>query len=915
MALTVDNDSRIVSNENNIIIESSNSNSNNLQVSLTDNLKITSRFYQRNLINYLRECLNSLSDRIENNSFFYDSRAEEFQKEIKRLKNKISDREKNGNLLNLNVCLIGNTGSGKSSLINALINHQIMPTDGSGEACTTFLWKIFYNDNNTLDNEFIAEVYVKSFEEYQGEVKRAFELLSEPYNEKQEINSQILSKRNEAEKLLETLFGPKMPNDKNNKEIEFGPKRVTKEMAMTDRLIQEHLKIQIHEIARSNVKDFVKSLKKFLVPKRSDERMSLPTFSGDSYNIPYWPFVKEIHIQGPFEVLKNGVVLVDVPGNGDVNEVRNQIAKNVLDITDHIWIVSDIKRAMSEKNTTNILSESLRDQLKMTGKYLSRTFICTNSDNITLDDSDDSDLDDEFTKEEAKLKKDIKIIENEIIELNDDSNVRKNISVTREKVNKLERESEGKKKRLKEISMILSKQATTRAAKLRNENVKKKILKFESQSQQKNLEFVEYDTSVRDLQVFTVSSIEYMKLKNIMRNDERSLFKSEEDTEIPKLINHLKEISKINILNKIDNIIKHIKALIESMLRYTDDNILLETPEKRKQAKDKFINERVDLIHNYRHIVENIIKEFSNEIDKYIIQRMNVVGKIEAENKCTTIVTNYGNYLHHKIWKATVKRNGYYIDSNGVLHNFNEDLLYPIVKSVTNNWFIVFSEMPKRLVERLETQVDEVIINCFNAINEEILEISPNKKKYIEKFQAEIKENKELNMNTVKEKILSKIKEVQNELQNELQNSMKESMKDAYSNAILESDWQSMKSNLSNYVETNKSKIFEDTINGFKEQILISIDNIQEYIIGTVFITLNENIESDYACFWEISRQSNVISERKNNFITFVDEIVGKLNLIQQNLKEQLSKKEKNSEEVAFIKGKSKRQEVKVENY
>lgn len=133
--------------------------------------------------------------------------------------------------------------------------------------------------------------------------------------------------------------------------------------------------------------------------------------------------------------------------------------------------------------------------------------------------------------------------------------------------------------------------------------------------------------------------------------------------------------------------------------------------------------------------------------------------------------------------------------------------------------------------------------------------------------------------------------------------------------AILESDWQSMKSNLSNYVATNKSKIFEDTINGFKEQISISIDNIQEYIIGTVFITLNENIESDYACFWEISRQSNVISERKNNFITFVDEIVSKLNLIQQNLKEQLSKKEKNSEEAAFVKGKSKRQEVKVENY
>jgi hypothetical protein len=68
--------------------------------------------------------------------------------------------------------------------------------------------------------------------------------------------------------------------------------------------------------------------------------------------------------------------------------------------------------------------------------------------------------------------------------LNDDNNIR-NISVTKEKVNKLEKKSEGKKKRLKEISMILSKQATTRAAQLRNENVKKKILRFESQSQRK----------------------------------------------------------------------------------------------------------------------------------------------------------------------------------------------------------------------------------------------------------------------------------------------------------------------------------------------------------------------------------------------------------------------------------------------
>jgi hypothetical protein len=112
---------------------------------------------------------------------------------------------------------------------------------------------------------------------------------------------------------------------------------------------------------------------------------------------------------------------------------------------------------------------------------------------------------------------------------------------------------------------------------------------------------------------------------------------------------------------------------------------------------------------------------------------------------------------------------------------------------------------------------------------------------------------------------------------------------------MLESGWRSMKSYLHNYIENNKSKIFSDTINEFKKQISISINNIQEYIIGTILMKLNENIESDYACFWEINKQSNILLERKNNFIIFINEITSKLNLIQEKLNEQLPKKEKNN--------------------
>src|SRR5215213_5787300 len=85
--------------------------------------------------------------------------------------------------------------------------------------------------------------------------------------------------------------------------------------------------------------------------------------------------------------------------------------------------------------------------------------------------------------------------------------------------------------------------------------------------------------------------------------------------------------------------------------------------------------------------------------------------------------------------------------------------------------------------------------------------------------------------------------------------------------AVLEEDWQSMKTYLHTYIENHKSKIFDDTINEFKEQISISIEHLKEYIIGTVFTTLNENSESDYACFWEISKQPKLGLEVKDKFM------------------------------------------------
>ncbi|CAG8435878.1 677_t:CDS:1 [Funneliformis caledonium] len=125
-----------------------------------------------------------------------------------------------------------------------------------------------------------------------------------------------------------------------------------------------------------------------------------------------------------------------------------------------------------------------------------------------------------------------------------------------------------------------------------------------------------------------------------------------------------------------------------------------------------------------------------------------------------------------------------------------------------------------------------------------------------------------------------------------------------------ESNWQSMKDYLQNYVENNKSRLFDYAINKFKSKVPISIERLQEYIIGTVFTTLNETIENDYACFWEITSKSNIFLQEKDSFIGDVNKIIDKLVLIQENLNGQILKEKENIE---MVKGRSKKKEKRSE--
>ncbi len=105
---------------------------------------------------------------------------------------------------------------------------------------------------------------------------------------------------------------------------------------------------------------------------------------------------------------------------------------------------------------------------------------------------------------------------------------------------------------------------------------------------------------------------------------------------------HIEKISKINISKKIIIIIDNIKGLGQTMLKYTYDDILLETPEKREQVKTKFREGKEKLKQKSEKIVDDFMKEFSNKIKDKILENINKVDKIKAKNKCSSTILDYG---------------------------------------------------------------------------------------------------------------------------------------------------------------------------------------------------------------------------------------------------------------------------------
>ena len=95
----------------------------------------------------------------------------------------------------------------------------------------------------------------------------------------------------------------------------------------------------------------------------------------------YYPLVSKAKVSGPWSVLAPNLVFVDLPGTGDDNAVRNDIAQREFKRADFVCVCARVDRAVTDKASLQWLDKSLRDMPSDNVAY-----VVTKCDDVSADE-------------------------------------------------------------------------------------------------------------------------------------------------------------------------------------------------------------------------------------------------------------------------------------------------------------------------------------------------------------------------------------------------------------------------------------------------------------------------------------------------------------------------------------------------
>lgn len=284
----------------------------------------------------------------------------------------------------------GETGAGKTSVLNAILSIKDLLSVSNEAAATAVVCLISWNNDDDPAHTFRAEVVfkkrdtvVKELDAFFRELKRFYDTKCGPGNPQNNF-----SHANGDNKMdVSDDDGDQGDTDMDEPYIKlldiWGLSAEVLRKESTDGLLNRNPDVTnllgtTKEIKEENVHDFSEKIRPYL-----DSGSAKHGSAGKAF--PAWPLIEEVRIFVKADILRNDIVLVDLPGLGDADESRQAVARRYFQKLTLTVIVAPCHRAVDNQTSVSLMSENQELTMQMDGKFHKKGFCVVLSKIDTID--------------------------------------------------------------------------------------------------------------------------------------------------------------------------------------------------------------------------------------------------------------------------------------------------------------------------------------------------------------------------------------------------------------------------------------------------------------------------------------------------------------------------------------------------
>ncbi|KAK3994289.1 hypothetical protein QBC44DRAFT_322976 [Cladorrhinum sp. PSN332] len=265
------------------------------------------------------------------------------------------------------VAFVGDSGVGKSSVLNSLLDVKgLAPASSGGSACTSVATEYLFRDNEAF------AVEVTPFSE--SELRTQLSGLIESYRLYKLHKNDIQDR--EERKLAEEQF--RLATDTFQAMFRG---RMQDGRFILDNTEEGVLEIMMGWARECGWQDGSQDHTFTDAEECSSLLAKLNSAGRQSREPASWPYTKKISVFLKAHVLRSGLILVDLPGLRDLNSARQRVTERYLIECDEIFVVCQRSRATSDAGVQAVFELAKQARLSNVG------IICTNSDDVKLDEA------------------------------------------------------------------------------------------------------------------------------------------------------------------------------------------------------------------------------------------------------------------------------------------------------------------------------------------------------------------------------------------------------------------------------------------------------------------------------------------------------------------------------------------------